>query len=137
MFKFSKKPNNYGPFDGDDEAVVNGFEEETGDDFASDFDEVPTPAPAPEAPVAPTAALKIINPKGYSDASEIAGYLMNGSTVLLNIENMTREQAVRLIDYLSGAIFVLGGLMTKVGKTTIVVAPKNVDVSSIEAMVGN
>ena len=103
---------------------------------------VPYVAPAaPVAPVAPaapaTAALKIINPKSYQDASEIAGYLMNGSTVLLNIENMAREQAVRLIDYLSGATYVLGGLMTKVGKTTIVVAPKNVDVSSIEAMVGN
>jgi FtsZ-interacting cell division protein YlmF len=50
---------------------------------------------------------------------------------------MAREQAVRLLDYLSGATYVVGGLMTKVGKTTIVVAPKNVDVSSIEAMVGN
>jgi len=83
------------------------------------------------------AALKIMNPKSYQDAAEIAGFLMNGSTVLLNIENMAREQAVRLLDYLSGATYVVGGLMTKVGKTTIVVAPKNVDVSSIEAMVGN
>ena len=103
------------------------------------FPAAPVAPVAPVAPAepAPTAALKIINPKSYQDASEIATYLMNGSTVLLNIENMAREQAVRLIDYLSGATYVLGGLMTKVGKTTIVVAPKNVDVSSIEAMVGN
>ena len=137
MFKFSKKPNTYGPFDGDEDVAMGGFEEETNEGF-SDFDEAPAAPVAPVAPAAPaTAALKIINPKSYQDASEIAGYLMNGSTVLLNIENMAREQAVRLIDYLSGATYVLGGLMTKVGKTTIVVAPKNVDVSSIEAMVGN
>jgi cell division inhibitor SepF len=61
---------------------------------------------------------------------------MNGNTVLLNIEGMARENAIRLLDYLAGATHAVGGLMTKVGKTTIVVAPKNVDVSSIEAMVG-
>ena len=137
MFKFSKKPNTYGPFDNEEEATMDGFAEEMNDGFG-DFDEAPTAPVAPVAPTAPAAAaLKIINPKSYQDASEIAGYLMNGSTVLLNIENMAREQAVRMIDYLSGATYVLGGLMTKVGKTTIVVAPKNVDVSSIEAMVGN
>ena len=82
-------------------------------------------------------ALKIVNPKGYSNAPEIADFLMNGNTVLLNIEGLSRESAVRLLDYLSGAVHVVGGMMTKVGKTTIVVAPKNVDVSSIEAMVGS
>ena len=77
-----------------------------------------------------------MNPKSYQDAQDIAGYLLGGNTVLLNIENMAREQAIRLLDYLSGVTFAVSGVMTKVGKTTIVVAPKNVDVSSIEAMVG-
>ncbi len=138
MFKF-KKNNNYGPFDGgiDDENVNAPTYDDNEDSFVSDFEEAPATPAVPESAPATVAALKIINPKSYQDASEIASYLMNGSTVLLNIENMAREQAVRLIDYLSGATYVLGGLMTKVGKTTIVVAPKNVDVSSIEAMVGN
>jgi len=97
------------------------------------------PATAPEAaPAFPSGAisLKIINPQSYEEASEIADYLMNGNTVLLNIESMPREQAIRLLDYIAGATHAVGGLMTKVGKTTIVVAPKNVDVSNIEAMVG-
>ncbi len=97
---------------------------------------------APEVPVTPsplgavTAALKIYSPKSYDDASEIADYLINGNTVLLNIEALSKENAIRLLDYLSGATHVIGGIMIKVGKTTIVVAPKNMDVSSIEAMVG-
>jgi FtsZ-interacting cell division protein YlmF len=44
---------------------------------------------------------------------------------------------VRIIDYLKGAVQVVGGMITKAGKATIVVAPKNVDISSIEAMVGS
>ena len=81
-------------------------------------------------------SLKIVNPKGYEEAPIIADYLLGGNTVLLNVEGLDRAQAVRLLDYLTGATRMVGGMMTRVGKTTIVVAPKNVDVSSIEAMVG-
>ena len=137
MFKLTRKPNEFDDF----ETSYNedGFGDDMNDEAfeSAGFDTPVAPAPAEAAPPMGAAALKIVNPKGYQDASEIAGYLMNGNTVLLNIENMAREQAVRLLDYLSGATYVAGGLMTKVGKTTIVVAPKNVDVSSIEAMVGN
>ena len=106
------------------------------DGFSAGFDAPAAPASAPFG-AASTVALKIVNPKGYSNAEEIADFLMNGNTVLLNIEGLNRESAVRLLDYLSGAVHVLGGMMKKVGRTTIVVAPKNVDVSSIEEMVGS
>lgn len=82
-------------------------------------------------------ALKIVNPKGYDEAPTIADFLLGGNTVLLNVEGLDRMSAVRLLDYLNGATHMIGGIMTKVGKTTLVVAPKNVDVSSIEAMVGS
>ena len=135
MFKFTKSNEKFD--DLNQEYTDGGFDEMADDGFEMGGFDAPA-APAAEAvPPMGAAALKIMNPKSYADAEEIAGYLMNGSTVLLNIENMAREQAVRLIDYLKGATYVAGGLMTKVGKTTIVVAPKNVDVSSIEAMVGD
>ena len=115
-----------------EEEYFGGFDEEnaTEDDFSAES------LHAQPAYGATPGALKIVNPKGYSNAAEIADFLVNGNTVLLNIESLSRENAVRLLDYLSGAVHVIGGVMTKVGKTTIVVAPKNVDVSSIEAMVG-
>ena len=139
--KFTRKANDnaFDDFSGEEEyygAFEDGETEAVEDDGCtmSNFD-------APEAPSASFSAnpvaLKIVNPKGYSNAAEIADFLMNGNTVLLNIEGLSRESAIRLLDYLSGAVHVLGGIMTKVGKTTIVVAPKNVDVSNIEAMVGS
>ena len=138
MFKFTRKANEYGDFENDNYYKEGGFDEMADDTFdEGGFDAPIAPAPAEAVPPMGAAALKIMNPKSYQDAAEIASFLINGNTVLLNIENMAREQAVRLLDYLSGATYVAGGLMTKVGKTTIVVAPKNVDVSSIEAMVGS
>jgi FtsZ-interacting cell division protein YlmF len=52
------------------------------------------------------------------------------------MDGISRDLAIRILDYIKGALQVVGGMMTKVCKTTLVVAPKNVDVSSIEAMVG-
>ena len=132
-FTFTRKAANedYDAFNGDD--YYTSFGNNSDDlDETSDFGSLHTQAP--EAPA--SAALKIVNPKGYDEAPAIADFLLNGNTVLLNVEGLAREQAVRLLDYLSGATRMVGGIMTKVGKTTIVVAPKSVDVSSIEAMVG-
>ena len=142
--KFIRRQQNdgYSDFTGDEAYYGGSFDGVDNDDVQDDDvfgGPVPASTPAPEAPAsfgAATVALKIVNPKGYEEASEIADFLMNGNTVLLNIEGMAREHAIRLLDYLAGATHAVGGLMTKVGKTTIVVAPKNVDVSSIEAMVG-
>ena len=139
--KFTRKPQEngfeeYGAYD----EYNGGFgdNEELGDEgfVSSDFnDSAVEEAPAAVAPI----ALKIINPKEYdkAKASEIADFLMNGNTVLLNIENLEQAHIVRYLDYLSGATHAVGGMMTRVGRTTIVVSPKNVDVSSIEAMVGS
>lgn len=142
--KIKKQNDGYGDdFVGDGGYYDNGGFDDVDTDVTEDSgfaQPAATAAPAP-TPVEPAAfgaavSLKIVNPKSCKEASEIADYLMNGNTVLLNVENIAHDQAVRLIDYLSGATHAVGGIMTWVGKTTIVVAPKNVDVSSIEAMVG-
>ena len=72
---------------------------------------------------------------GKEKFDEFKQQIINEFNMLLNIEGLDRLNAVRLLDYLAGATRMIGGVMTKVGKTMIVVAPKNVDVSSVEAMV--
>ena len=109
----------------------NGFEDEAEEEITS------VEAPAAPAFTAAPLSLKIVAPKAYEDAKEITDFLMNGNTILLNMDSIDREVAIRILDYLKGAIQVVGGMITKAGKTTIVVAPKNVDISSIEAMVGH
>lgn len=77
-------------------------------------------------------ALKLINPQGYEDGPDIADHIANGSTVLLNIEDLDKAVARRLMDFLFGAIHVLGGSTKKVTRTTFVFAPSNVGVSGFE-----
>ena len=123
---FNKNGNGF-----DDYVDDNGFEDEVDEDVVS----VEAPA-APAFTPAPL-SLKIVAPKAYEDAKEITDFLMNGNTILLNMDGVDRELTIRIIDYLKGAVQVVGGMITKAGKSTIVVAPKNVDISSIEAMVGS
>ena len=135
MLKF-KKTDNYEEYEENDAFMDEGFESM---DAEAEDDVFGAPAPAEPAPAfaAPTAALKIVNPKDFKDAVEIANLMMNGNTVLMNVEGLEKDPnlALRVVSYLQGAVHVAGGVMTRVSKSTIVVAPKNVDVSSIETMV--
>ncbi len=136
-FSFKRQNNDFENFNGDEEYYGGSSygDDTVADEVQADSFSAPAPAPAEPAAFGTSVSLKIVNPKSYQDAKEVADYLMNGNTVLLNIEGMDPAQAMRMLDYLAGATHAVGGLLTKVGRTTIVVAPKNVDVSSIEAMV--
>ncbi len=74
--------------------------------------------------------LKVVAPRSYDDAPAIVGHLMDGYTVVLNIEAMERAEAMRLIDFLLGALEVLDGDFRPVTKTTLVFSPTAGDVSA-------
>ena len=73
-------------------------------------------------------SLRVMKPKSYDDGPEIADYVASGCTVVMNIEDLNRENARRLIDFLLGAVHVLGGDLQMAFQTTFVVAPCSVSV---------
>ena len=74
-------------------------------------------------------SLKLLQPKSHTEAAVIADKLKDGCIVLLDISSLTKEQAHRLVDFLAGVAYVLGGEMIKTNKNTIVVSPAGVDIS--------
>ena len=75
-------------------------------------------------------ALKLLQPKSHTEATKIADRLKDGCIVLLDISSLTKDKACRLVDFLAGVAYVLGGEMIKTNKNTIVVAPAGVDISN-------
>lgn len=75
-------------------------------------------------------ALKLLQPQSHTEAVKIADKLKEGCIVLLDISKLTKEKALRLVDFLAGVAYVLGGEMIKTNKNTIVVSPAGVDISS-------
>jgi FtsZ-interacting cell division protein YlmF len=104
---------------------MNGAEEEVA---AMDSPARKTPDIHPATP--DKVALKLLQPKSHTEATKIADKLKEGCIVLLDISNLTKEKAHRLVDFLAGVAYVLGGEMIKTNKNTIVVAPAGVDISS-------
>ena len=76
-------------------------------------------------------SLKIMTPHSNADAVPIADLLKEGAIVLLDISNMEKDQAFRLVDFLAGVAYVIGGEMTKTNRNTIIISPAGVDIAGV------
>ena len=70
----------------------------------------------------------LLEPRAYSESQQIADYLKKRNSVVVNLKRVTSDQAKRIIDFLSGCIYAIGGSMQKIGVGIYLCAPKNVNV---------
>ena len=71
----------------------------------------------------------VIKPSSMEDAREIADTLVQGATVILNLEGIDVELAQRIIDFTSGSCYSLGGSLQKVSSYIFLLGPHNVDIT--------
>jgi len=74
------------------------------------------------------AKMILLEPRAYSESQQIADHLKNRNSVVVNLKRVTSDQAKRIIDFLSGCIYAIGGSMQKVGVGIYLCTPKNVNV---------
>lgn len=70
----------------------------------------------------------LLEPRAYSESQAIADHLKNRNSVVVNLKRVTSDQAKRIIDFLSGVIYAIGGTMQKIGVGIYLCTPKNVNV---------
>ena len=70
----------------------------------------------------------LLEPRAYSESQQIADHLKKRNSVVVNLKRVTSDQAKRIIDFLSGCIYAIGGTMQKIGVGIYLCAPKNVNV---------
>jgi cell division inhibitor SepF len=71
----------------------------------------------------------VIRPNTFEDAREITDTLINGRTVVLNMEGLNVEVAQRIIDFTCGACYALNGNLQKVSNFIFVITPSSVEIS--------
>jgi cell division inhibitor SepF len=71
----------------------------------------------------------VIKPTSVEDAREITETLLNGRTVVLNVEGLNVEIAQRIIDFTSGSCFAISGNLQKISNYIFIITPANVDIS--------
>lgn len=84
---------------------------------------------APAAPVQEKqkTKLKFVKPESFDEAAEIADSLKARQAVLMNLEMTEADTARRLLDFLSGVAYALGGRIMRVSAQAFIIAPTNID----------
>lgn len=70
----------------------------------------------------------LLEPRAYSESQQIADHLKNRNTVVVNLKRVTSDQAKRIVDFLSGTIYAIGGDLQKIGGGIFLCTPNNVNV---------
>ncbi len=135
-------------YDDYDEEAVDGYEEEAEPaprerrrasalDFGATESPAAEAAPAAEAPRFNGKVLNmggnkqsvvLFRPTSFSDASKAADDLRDKKVVIVNMENVDKAMARRVVDFLSGCSYALDGKARKIAQSTYLFAPHNMDV---------
>ena len=92
----------------------------------------------PQKPTAPFVAkpgddsnieLKVVRPVAFDEVSTVADFLLDGCTVVLNLELLDAAQTLRMLDFLNGVTYSTDGEIKNVAKSTYIITPHNVDIS--------
>ncbi|MFD1018096.1 cell division protein SepF [Thalassobacillus hwangdonensis] len=81
--------------------------------------------------------MMLCEPRTYNEAQDIADHLVNRKAVVINLQRVDHQQAKRIVDFLSGTVYAIGGDIQKLGMQTFLCTPDNVEISGsiTEAMV--
>lgn len=69
----------------------------------------------------------LAKPDRFESAVEVADHLRDRRAVLMNLETTPKDTARRLIDFLSGVAYAMGGKIKKVSANTYIITPSSVN----------
>ena len=72
--------------------------------------------------------MMLLEPRAYSESQQIADYLKSRNSVVVNLKRVTPDQAKRIVDFLYGTIYAIGGDIQKLGGGIFLCTPNNVTV---------
>ena len=70
----------------------------------------------------------LVEPRANSEIQTIADHLKKRNIVVVNLKRVTSDQGKRIIDFLTGCVYAIGGDMQKLGGGIYLCTPKNVSV---------
>lgn len=87
-------------------------------------EETPAPIIVPEN-IGGGMEFKVVRPESFNEVSNIANNLLAGCTVVLNTEVLDRPTITRMLDFINGVTYCMGGEIKKVAPGTFIVTPSS------------
>lgn len=72
----------------------------------------------------------IFRPTSYDETQIVIDNLKSRKPIIVNLDEIEVSVAQRILDFISGAVYALGGDIKKAARNIFVVAPSNVEVST-------
>ena len=69
----------------------------------------------------------IVRPEVFDEVAGIADHLVQGKTVVLNLETANKDISRRIVDFMSGAAYALSCKLKKVANNTFIIVPEHTD----------
>ena len=85
------------------------FDKEDEDIFSGDENQYYEIKNAEEMAEEGGAKMILLEPRAFSESQQIADHLKKRNTVVVNLKRVTSDQAKRIVDFLSGTIYAIGG----------------------------
>jgi cell division inhibitor SepF len=98
--------------DGDDGYASQGFSEVQDDEF-----------PSGQLAVDNGIHIAVVRPRNFRDAATVGEYYRQEIPVIINLEDMEKVDATRIIDFVSGLILGLGGDLERISRRTFLIVP--------------
>ena len=70
----------------------------------------------------------LFRPSSFNDTSKAADDLKNRKAVIVNMENVDKAMARRVVDFLSGCVYALDGDVKKIAQSAYLFCPHNMDI---------
>jgi cell division inhibitor SepF len=67
-------------------------------------------------------------PRSYDEAQEIADHLRSRRAVIVNLQRVRSDLALRIVDFLSGTVYALSGSISKLGPNIFLCTPDSVEI---------
>lgn len=141
--------NSLGMADVDDEMIDTSMEEEVEvrepedslSPSASPYSSAPAYRPqaapqyqaAPQHNSLPLSRITTIHPKSYDDAQEIGKAIRKGFPVVLNLTDVSESVAYRIVDFSSGVVYGLNGVMQRITPRVFLLCPPQVKINREDA----
>ena len=67
-------------------------------------------------------------PKSYGEVQKLIDYLKAGESVMLNLDGISDEEAQRMLDFSSGAVYALSGSIQRVSGNIFLLTPEGLGI---------
>ena len=83
-------------------------------------------------PISQAQSVKMVisQPTSFEQSEEICSLLKEKKSVIVNLEYVSKEVAIRIVDFISGGVYALDGHIQKISNSIFLIAPTNYEITN-------